>query len=243
MPGVTSEIKSETIEYELTREANIFYQLKTKVSKLSATDQDHIEKTVKNLVGNMKQYQNADVKHVGRELEKKIQGESWHKELAEKHKEATELAKAKLGTKSIEEFTKLLELNPYKISATRNAEILKNIDNAREFLESKAGKTNNELLKIYKIHVNAENIEAGLLKECRKYNYSLVKQQLKAIDNGKFVKLGDKEFSCKKEYLEHLNEHGRHEFLPRAQIKAALNQIKRHELEMQKTHEMLGPSI
>ncbi len=234
-PAQKDMTKQEAIQYELEKEAGIFHQLQTNTSKLPRVDQEHICSTVSYLVSHMKYYQKADIQDVGKKLDTELNSNNWSKQLFEKHESATKLAKAKLKAADLTEFTKLIE--------TADPKLMSKIESASNFLKKQAGKDAEQLLKLYKIHGSSNAIHDALIKECKKHNYGIMKQQLKAIDQGKSVKLGGKEFTCQKAYLEHLHEHGKHDFLPRQQIKATLVKIKHQELEMHKQQQIAGPGM
>lgn len=220
------------ITYSVANEIALYYQLSTGSKTLTHIDKKYIIDTVNKVIDKRQRLDQALIERAGKIIENQVLDKKWFNQLAIKHQDCTKNVKSRLSARSLKEYRDLLKQDfTGNMTNVKHQELLDGIGRASKFLQQKVKITDSSLLKIYKFHGNLEKIHESLVHECRTYNFNLIKKQLKLIDKGKIIKLNNKEFTSSKQYLEYLHTHGKHEFLPKEQIKITINKMKNHDLE------------
>jgi nucleoside-triphosphatase THEP1 len=105
------------------------------------------------------------------------------------------------------------------------------IKNAISFLIKHANWTKENIAKLSgsqgkqqsKQNVDLKKLHKVLVKECQNHNLSFIKSKLHIISEGKKVIFEGQKFSLQKDYLEYLYNNSKQAYLPRRQIKLALD--------------------
>lgn len=105
------------------------------------------------------------------------------------------------------------------------------IKNAISFLIKHANWTEENIKKLFKVQEkqhNQQNLDLrtqykALVKKCQNHNLSIIKSKLHIISRGKKVTFEGQNFTSQKDYLEYLYNNSKQVYLPKRQIKLALD--------------------
>ncbi len=222
---------------------------------------------IANKIGRTKSYDEAAG---GKELYETITSEQWWNKLEQKNKQQVAIAKSKLEAKSREEYSDLLnkEHQDYIAKAKQNQSqksqlnyvttkehesLMEDISKAAGFLIDNGIKNEHQILHTHKTSITPQKIRKALIEQCREHHAGIIQNNLNIIKDNKPIHMNNIEFNCPRKYLEHLQEHHKHnEYMPMHHINQTAKSLevehqlqlqKQREIQLQKQHEMAGPSL
>lgn len=99
-----------------------------------------------------------------------------------------------------------------------------------------------ELMKHLKATEDPHMMEKTLRKICEDHHIAYVNDNLHKLENEEHVKIGDKLFSCKLEYIKHEIENPAHDFACTPRVTKIMQQYE-HKVELEMQREMSDPSM
>ncbi len=220
--------KEKKYEHELTREAVIMHCAALDIKKgqqLPQTHIDHIRKTANQIASKLGSTRSYDEGAGGEEFYNIIYSEKWWSQLKQKNMQQVDVAKAKLESKNIDEYTHLLntqhkdyikrqdprdktQLN--HVTTKEHESMMEEINKSATYLVDNNIKTEHQILHSYKVNMTPQAVVKSLNDQCTKYHADIIERYLDQINNNKPVTLNHMEFHCPMKYLSHLQEHHLH---------------------------------